>query len=61
MDYFKESDLEHICNNCGKDHATDWKSKWDEHSPFIHYKIWKCDECGYEISIRTDYDTSGID
>ncbi|NQU98168.1 hypothetical protein HQ533_01770 [Candidatus Woesearchaeota archaeon] len=57
---FKEKDLEKRCGGCGAEHQTEWKSQWDEHAPFIHYKTFNCEECGYEIIVRTKHDTSGI-
>jgi len=60
MQLLHEKDLEYICGGCGAEHHTNWKSQWDEHSPFFHYKVFNCEHCSYEISIRTKHDTSGI-
>ena len=59
MNLFKEKDLENRCGGCGEEHHTEWDNRWDEHSPFFHYKITNCKLCGYEIIIKSKHDNSG--
>jgi len=58
MHRLKEKNLEELCGGCGKKHPSTFESKWDWHSPCMHYKTIICDACGYEIIFKTN-DSSG--
>jgi len=60
MHSLQESHLEIVCSNCGKEHNKEFSSVFDEHSPHIHYLSKICDNCGYEIVIRSG-NSSGIE
>lgn len=60
MPFSTEKSLETTCTECGQEHDKKWNSSWDEHSSFLHYKSLTCSNCGYEIHIKTNFDTSNI-
>ncbi|MBN1645628.1 hypothetical protein JW868_01160 [Candidatus Woesearchaeota archaeon] len=56
--HLTEEHLTRICPVCKKPHGSHWHECFDMRE---HYVVTNCENCGHEVSIKSNTITSGID